>query len=73
MLLFEKYKTVELARFFIITATITLIVLEYEYSYNTFLTRTLDEEMKLFLYLIMFLTILCSTIYCIIFSYFNFY
>ncbi|CAD8091129.1 unnamed protein product [Paramecium sonneborni] len=58
MLLFEKYKTVELARFFTITATIILIVLEYEYSYSTQLTRTLDEEMKLFLYLIMFLTIL---------------
>ncbi|CAD8175502.1 unnamed protein product [Paramecium octaurelia] len=58
MLLFEKYKTVELARFFTITATITLIVFEYEYSYSDYLTRTLDEEMKLFLYLIMFLTIL---------------
>lgn len=46
MLLFEKYKTVELARFFTIAATITIIVFEYEYSYNTQLTGELDEEME---------------------------
>ncbi|CAD8079793.1 unnamed protein product [Paramecium sonneborni] len=57
MLLFEKYKSVELTRFFTIAASMILIVLEYEYSYSTQLTRILEEEMKLFLYLIMFFTI----------------
>ncbi len=46
LLLFEKYKTVELARFFTIAATLIITVLEYEYSYNTQLTGELEKEIE---------------------------
>jgi hypothetical protein len=63
MILFEKYKTVELARFFTVSATIVLTVLEYEYAYSTQLTLQLEEDLKLILYLMMAMTILSSISY----------
>ncbi|CAD8064019.1 unnamed protein product [Paramecium primaurelia] len=54
---FERYRVLEQGRFWIICATLVLVVLEYEVSFLHQLTDTYDNEIKILLYLIMILSI----------------
>ncbi|CAD8154293.1 unnamed protein product [Paramecium octaurelia] len=54
---FERYRVLEQGRFWIICATLVLVVLEYEASFLHQLTDTYDQEIKILLYLIMILSI----------------
>ncbi|CAK80742.1 unnamed protein product (macronuclear) [Paramecium tetraurelia] len=54
---FERYRVLEQGRFWVICATLVLVVLEYEASFMHQLTDTYDTEIKILLYLIMILSI----------------
>ncbi|CAD8158316.1 unnamed protein product [Paramecium pentaurelia] len=57
---FERYRVLEYGRFWVICATIVLVVLEYEVSFLHQLTDIYDKEIKILLYLIMILSIISS-------------
>ncbi|CAD8091767.1 unnamed protein product [Paramecium sonneborni] len=66
-LYFERYRVLELGRMWTICASIILMILEYEVSFAYQLQDTYQEEIKVLLYLIVFLTII--TIIMTIMSY----
>ncbi|CAD8091117.1 unnamed protein product [Paramecium sonneborni] len=57
-MIFEKGRTVELARFCLIVATVILNILEYEYSFSTYLTKNLDYELTILLFVIFSMSII---------------
>ncbi|CAD8079797.1 unnamed protein product [Paramecium sonneborni] len=57
-MIFEKGRTVELARFWLIMATVILNILEYECSFSDYLIKNLENELTILLYLIFSMTII---------------
>ncbi|CAD8154295.1 unnamed protein product [Paramecium octaurelia] len=55
---FEKCRIIELTRFWLIVASAILNILEYEYSFSTYLTRNMENELTILLYLIFSMTII---------------
>ncbi|CAD8114650.1 unnamed protein product [Paramecium primaurelia] len=62
LLLFEKYRIVEMTRFCVIFACQILAILQYESSFQDQFEQTFDSETTLLLYLIFFQTIVAITL-----------
>ncbi|CAD8158314.1 unnamed protein product [Paramecium pentaurelia] len=57
-MIFEKCRIIELTRFWLIVASVILNILEYEYSFSTYLTKNMENELNILLYLIFSMSII---------------
>ncbi|CAD8077958.1 unnamed protein product [Paramecium sonneborni] len=59
-MIFEKCRLIELTRFWFILACLILTILEYEYSFSTFIQNTMEYELNILLYLIFCMSIIIA-------------